>query len=221
MLRHSTGYKNANDGHDTRSLAHYLGHRNLQSTARYAALRQIDLRGSGRIDAAGPRSGGSRFVKITVRYCDDYTEAQVRQFSSCDNVVTGGGSSNGGLTMISIVDDDKSVRESANSLIRSLGYATATFASGEEFLESGCLSDTECLITDVKMPGMSGVDLQSQLIANGNRTPVILVTADPDERTRERALGAGALGFLIKPINEESLIACLERATRTRNSGSQ
>ena len=109
--------------------------------------------------------------------------------------------------MISIVDDDKSVRESANSLIRSLGYATATFASGEEFLESGCLSDTECLITDVKMPGMSGVELQSRLIANGNRTPVILVTADPDERVRERALGAGALGFLIKPINEESLIA--------------
>ena len=123
--------------------------------------------------------------------------------------------------MISIVDDDKSVREAANSLIRSLGYTTATFASGEEFLESGCLSDTECLITDVKMPGMSGVDLQSQLIANGNRTPVILVTADPDERTRERALGAGALGFLIKPINEESLIACLERATGTRNSGSR
>jgi FixJ family two-component response regulator len=68
--------------------------------------------------------------------------------------------------MISIVDDDKSVRESANSLIRSLGYATATFASGEEFLESGLLSDTECLITDVQMPGMSGVELQSRLIAN-------------------------------------------------------
>jgi FixJ family two-component response regulator len=61
--------------------------------------------------------------------------------------------------MISIVDDDKSFRESAKSLIRSLGYATATFASGEEFLESGCLFDTECLITDVQMPGMSGVDL--------------------------------------------------------------
>ena len=65
---------------------------------------------SGRIDVGGPHFGGSRVVKITVRYCDDYTEAQVRQFSSCDNVVTGGGSSNGGLTMISIVDDDISVR---------------------------------------------------------------------------------------------------------------
>ena len=182
--------------------------------------RRIVLRGFGKIDVGGPRFDGSRFVRSTVRYRDDYTEAQFRQFSSCDNVVIGGGSSDGGLTMISIVDDDKSVREAANSLIRSLGYATATFASGEEFLESGCLSETECLITDVRMPGMSGVDLQSRLIANGNRTPVIFVTADPDESTRERALGAGALGFLIKPICEESLIACLERATETHNSGS-
>ena len=142
-------------------------------------------------------------------------------FLAVTMLVTGGGSSNGGLTMISIVDDDKSVRELANSLIRSLGYATATFASGEEFLESGCLSDTECLITDVRMPGMSGVDLQSRLIANGNRMPIIFVTADPDESTRERALGAGALGFLSKPISEESLIACLERATGTHSSGSR
>ena len=123
--------------------------------------------------------------------------------------------------MISIVDDDKSVRKSANSLIRSLGYATATFASGEEFLESGCLSDTECLVTDVRMPGMSGVDLQSRLIANGNRTPIIFVTATPDERTRERALSAGALGFLTKPFSVESLITCLDRATGKHNSGSQ
>jgi FixJ family two-component response regulator len=123
--------------------------------------------------------------------------------------------------MISIVDDDKSVRESANSLIRSLGYATATFASGEEFLESGCLSDTECLVADVRMPGMSGVDLQSRLIANGNRTPIIFVTATPDERTRERALSAGALGFLTKPFSVESLITCLDRATGKHNSGSQ
>ena len=83
------------------------------------------------------------------------------------------------------------------------------------------MSDTECLITDVQMPGMSGVDLQSRLIANGNRTPVIFVTADPDERLRERALAAGALGFLSKPFREENLIACLDRATGTHNSGSQ
>jgi len=117
--------------------------------------------------------------------------------------------------MISIVDDDKSVREAESSLVKSLGYVTKTFASAEEFLESGRLRDTACLITDVQMPGMSGVDLQSRLIASGHRTPVIFVTANPDERTKKRALGAGALGFLSKPFSEESLIACLERATGT------
>ena len=122
--------------------------------------------------------------------------------------------------MISIVDDDKSFRESANSLIRSLGYATATFASAEEFLESGRLRDTECLITDMQMPGMSGADLQSHLLANGHRTPVIFVTAHPEERLRERALAAGALGFLSKPFREENLIACLDKATGTHNSSS-
>ena len=90
--------------------------------------------------------------------------------------------------MISIVDDDKSVREAAKTLIRSLGYATATFASAEQFLESGSLPDTACLITDVQMPGMSGVDLQSHLMASGHCTPVIFVTAYPEERIRERAL---------------------------------
>ena len=123
--------------------------------------------------------------------------------------------------MISIVDDDKSVREAAKMLIRSLGYATATFASAEEFLESGRLRDTACLITDVQMPGMSGVDLQSHLVANGHCTPVILVTAYPEESVRERALDAGAFGFLGKPFSEECLIACLDRTLahyRSRSS---
>jgi FixJ family two-component response regulator len=122
--------------------------------------------------------------------------------------------------MISIVDDDKSFREAAKMLVKSLGYAAATFASAEEFLESGRLRNTACLITDVRMPGMSGVDLQSHLLANGHRTPVIFVTAHREERLRERALAAGALGFLIKPFREENLIACLDRATGTHNSSS-
>ena len=121
-------------------------------------------------------------------------------------------------TMISIVDDDKSVREAAKMLIGSLGYATATFASAEEFLESGRLRDTACLITDVQMPGMSGVDLQSHLTANGHCTPVIFVTAYPEESIRERALSAGAFGFLSKPFSEESLIACLDRALEDSRS---
>jgi FixJ family two-component response regulator len=120
--------------------------------------------------------------------------------------------------VISIVDDDKSVREAAKMLVRSLGYATATFASAEEFLESGRLQDTACLITDVQMPGMSGVDLQSHLTAGGHCTPVIFVTAYPEESIRERALGAGAFGFLSKPFSEDSLIACLDRAMEHHRS---
>lgn len=122
--------------------------------------------------------------------------------------------------MISIVDDDKSVREAAKTLIRSLGYTTATFASAEEFLESGRLGDTACLITDVQMPGMSGVDLQSHLTANGHCTPVIFVTAYPEESVRERALDAGAFGFLSKPFSEECLISCLDRALKHYGSRS-
>ena len=111
------------------------------------------------------------------------------------------------LPMISIIDDDKSVRDAATMLLKSLGYPTATFASAEEFLQSGCLHDTGCLITDVQMPGMSGVDLQSHLIANGHHTPVIFVTAYPNETTRELVLSAGAFGYLRKPFREENLIA--------------
>jgi len=114
--------------------------------------------------------------------------------------------------MISIVDDDKSVRNAAGALLRSLGYSTATFASAEEFLQSGRLQETACLITDVQMPGMSGVDLQNHLIASGDRTPVIFVTAFPEQGLRERTLRAGAFGFLSKPFSEESLIACLDKA---------
>jgi FixJ family two-component response regulator len=114
--------------------------------------------------------------------------------------------------MISIVDDDQSVRNAARTLLRSHGYATATFASAEEFLQSDRVQDTACLITDVQMPGMSGVDLQEHLIANGDKMPVIFVTAFPEEGVRRRALGAGAFGFLTKPFTEDSLIACLEKA---------
>jgi FixJ family two-component response regulator len=124
--------------------------------------------------------------------------------------------------MIAIVDDDRSVREAAKTLIASLGFATATFASAEEFLESGYLRDTACLITDVQMPGMSGVDLQGHLTANGHSTPVIFVTAYPEESVRARALDAGAFGFLSKPFTEESLIECLDRAVehyRSRSPG--
>ena len=114
--------------------------------------------------------------------------------------------------MISIVDDDESVREATKGLVRSLGYGAATFASAEDFLQSNQINETECLISDVQMPGLSGVELQSQLIAQGNRTPIIFVTASPEERTRVRVLKAGAIGVLSKPFNEERLIEYLHTA---------
>jgi FixJ family two-component response regulator len=114
--------------------------------------------------------------------------------------------------VVSIIDDNESVREGTKALLRSLGYAAATFASSEEFLESGSLRHTCCVITDVQMRGLSGIELQRHLIDNGHTMPVIFITAFPDERVRTCALDAGAVGFLSKPYSDESLIECLDRA---------
>ena len=114
--------------------------------------------------------------------------------------------------MISIVDDDDFVRESLRDLIESLGYDAATFESAERFLEAACLAETSCLITDLQMPGLSGLDLQGRLIAEGHRIPIIFVTGFPDEKFRARAMSAGAVGFLSKPLDESLLIGCLESA---------
>jgi len=122
--------------------------------------------------------------------------------------------------MISIVDDNESVREATKSLVRSLGYAASTFASAEEYLQSGPVRETSCLITDLQMPGMNGVELQHRLIADGYRTPVIFVTAFPKEKLRTRALEAGAFGFLSKPFDAEHLIECLDRALQEQGAGS-
>jgi FixJ family two-component response regulator len=114
--------------------------------------------------------------------------------------------------LISIVDDDESIRESTEGLVRSLGYRAATFASAEEFLQSDSVDSTSCLITDVQMPGLSGIDLQRGLIARGVEVPTIFITAFPEEGTRLRALTAGVFGYLGKPFSEESLIKCLDKA---------
>jgi FixJ family two-component response regulator len=114
--------------------------------------------------------------------------------------------------MISIVDDDASVREATKGLVRSLGYAAATFASAEEFLESDRVDDTSCLITDVQMPGLNGIELQERLAALGHRIPIIFVTAFPDDRVRDRAMQSGAISFMSKPFSEANLIVCLDRA---------
>ena len=118
--------------------------------------------------------------------------------------------------MISIVDDDESVRTATEGLIRSLGYRARTFASAEEFLGSDQLAATACLITDVQMPGLSGLDLQDRLIEHGCDMPVIFVTALPEEAIRMRALGAGAAGFFRKPFDEESLVECVGRVVTAK-----
>jgi FixJ family two-component response regulator len=114
--------------------------------------------------------------------------------------------------IISIVDDDLSVREATEALVRSLGYTAVSFASAEEYLQSGRVRDSSCLITDLQMPGMNGADLQDRLLADGYRTPVIVITGFCEEKARRRMLEAGAFGFLRKPFEDESLIRCLEKA---------
>lgn len=116
---------------------------------------------------------------------------------------------------ISIVDDDESMRCAVKSLVTSLGFAACTFASAEEFLHSPRLDDTACLITDLQMPGLNGVELQKSLLAQGRSIPIIFVTAFPEERLRARAIAAGALGFLSKPFESETLIKLIDKAIET------
>jgi FixJ family two-component response regulator len=116
--------------------------------------------------------------------------------------------------MIAIVDDDDAVRVAIERLIRSLGYSASTFASADEFLKSEQVSNTSCLITDVQMPGLSGIDLQDRLVARGHRIPTICITAHPDENVRTRAMKAGAVGFLSKPFNQDRLLDYLEKALK-------
>ena len=123
------------------------------------------------------------------------------------------------LPVIAIIDDDASVRATTDSLVRSLGYIAHTFASAEEFLRSSYLSETSCVIADVQMPGMSGVELQAHLLAQGHRVPFIFFTAFPDERTRARARRAGTICYLIKPFDEHSLIQCLDAALDKHGDG--
>lgn len=120
---------------------------------------------------------------------------------------------------ISIVDDDESVREAMAGLMKSHGYLVETFPSGESFLSSGHRSRTDCLIADVQMPGMTGLELHSRLIAAGDPIPTILITAHPDDRTRARAMKAGVLGYLAKPFSEDDLLGCIRTAIEHRGRG--
>ena len=116
--------------------------------------------------------------------------------------------------MIAVVDDDAFVRDALEDLITSFGHRVRTFHSADDFVQSGEIAHTSCLITDLQMPGLSGLDLQQHLLANGHGTPVIFLTAFPEERTRVLALNRGALAFLSKPFQEVELISHLDQALK-------
>jgi FixJ family two-component response regulator len=114
--------------------------------------------------------------------------------------------------LISIVDDDESMREAIKGLMRSLGYSVKALASAHEFLSSRHVRRTSCLIADVQMPVMSGLELYRRLSTSGKPVPTILITAYPDDGVRERALAAGVIGYLSKPFEEDDLLACIRSA---------
>jgi len=123
--------------------------------------------------------------------------------------------------LVSVVDDDESVRRTTTLLIESFGFRAAAFESAEGFLRSGQLYDTACLIVDVQMPGMNGLQLQSHLAAAGCGIPIIFITAYDDRESRGRAMQAGAVAFLGKPFSDEQLFKTIRSTLRTDKSGTK
>jgi len=118
--------------------------------------------------------------------------------------------------LVSVVDDDESVRESLPDLLREFGFAVETFASAEEFLSSGRMSETRCLILDVAMPGMSGPDLLRELVLRRQLIPIIFITAHGDQTTRPRLIAQGAVDCLLKPFSDIALREALDAALGVR-----
>jgi len=116
------------------------------------------------------------------------------------------------LSLISVVDDDESVRESLLGLLKSLGYSVEAFSSGEGFLVSRAISRTGCLILDVRMPGMSGPELQRELKRDGRQIPIIFITAHGDEDVISRVMADGAVDCLLKPFSEDLLLKAVGMA---------
>ena len=114
--------------------------------------------------------------------------------------------------VVSIVDDDPSVRDGIVDLVRAMGFDVEAFECGEQFLQSSRLNSTSCLITDMCMPGMTGLDLHDRLIASGKTCPTIVVTAFPKEADRVRALRAGVICYLAKPFDHRELVGCIMSA---------
>lgn len=114
--------------------------------------------------------------------------------------------------LVSVVDDDESVRESLPDLLREFGFDASAFSSAEEFLSSGTLGQTKCLLLDIAMPGMSGLDLQQELRRRRESIPIIFITGQKDEVSREQAFQQGAVQFLYKPFSDTALLDALNSA---------
>ncbi len=115
-------------------------------------------------------------------------------------------------SLVSVVDDDESVRESLPDLLRELGFVVQAFSSAEEFLASDCVGQTRCLILDIAMPGMSGPDLQRELTRRGQEIPIVFITAHKDETVRPRLVGQGAVECLFKPFSDTELLEAVNAA---------
>ena len=123
-------------------------------------------------------------------------------------------------SVIAIVDDDQAIREAIESLLKSARYGVELYGSAEEFLNSGPRQDITCLVLDMRMPGMSGLELQSQLAASNRAIPIVFISAHSDENARARALKAGAVDFLQKPFSEEALLNAIDASLAIRRGGS-
>ena len=123
--------------------------------------------------------------------------------------------------IVMIVDDDELMRRASRRLIKSFGFAVETFASAEDFLASGRLGATACLVLDVQMPGLNGLELQSRLISEGHQIPIIFITAFDDENVRAQALGAGAVDYLVKPFEEAHLLNGISLALHRQDGASR
>jgi FixJ family two-component response regulator len=123
--------------------------------------------------------------------------------------------------LISLVDDDERIRRTTTLLIESFGYHAAAFESAEAFLKSGQLHETSCIVVDLQMPGMNGLQLQSHLAAVGYKIPIIFITAYDNKESRQQALQAGAVAFLGKPYSDELLLQALRGALRQDEGGAK
>jgi CheY-like chemotaxis protein len=167
----------------------------------------------------GARQAQSEALAEYTRVLQTFTDLTIHGKMPEDESAAGsyGGRAVREVSLILIVDDDESIREATKTLLRSAGYQAQTFASAESLLESGALGETECLILDVRMPGIDGLELQRRLNAEGVHVPIIFITAHDDAAVRRRAIAGGAINLLHKPFAAAELLATVQTAVRGGN----